>query len=192
MGRVDRALCQGSRCIWYEGLIFKMEGGSYTDGWGEILLTPICVPSSPTSPPLRRRGTGLGLWVGLMERQLLLAPSSQQLLMMNERSCPCPSTPVSFSPVSVKMLGGTGELWLSAPAALSASPPSSCPLCSHRKPAVTPICLLDMLPLLISLQGLPPLPTIGQKHRPSQLLFPSHTDKHKERNTLISASPTHF
>lgn len=124
---------QGSRCIWHEGLIFKMEGRSCIDaGAGiplEIQVTPICLPSSPTSLPLRRCGTKLDLWVGVMEWQLPLVPSSQQQLMMDELSHHVPSTPVSFSPVSVKVLGRTGELSLSVPADLSASPPSSCPLC---------------------------------------------------------------
>lgn len=88
----------------------------------------------------------LGLRVGVMEQQLSLPPSSQQQqLMADEPSGHFPSMPVSFSSVSVKVLGRTGELSLSAPSGLSASPPSSCPLCSIQKPAVIPICLLNML-----------------------------------------------
>lgn len=81
-----------------------------------------------------------------MEQQLPLPPfSQQQQLMVDELSRHVPSMPGSFSSVSVKVLGRTGELLLSAPARLSASPPSSCPLCSIRKLAVIPIRPLNTL-----------------------------------------------
>lgn len=130
---MGRALHQGSMCIWHEGLMFKMEGRSCTDvkvGLLEIQLTPnlpaiqaYLTSSEEVWDQVGSVGGGDGT-----ATQLPLAPSSQQQFVMDELS--------HHVPVIVKVLGGTGELSLSVPADLSASPPSSCPLCSRWKPAV--------------------------------------------------------